>query len=63
MSDEKMKSEYTDEKQRYAVCVTQLATEKISFDYDDTLTTSRGFELAKSLIGQVNKSMWWMPWR
>ena len=54
MSDEKMKSEYTDEQQRYAVCVTQLATEKISFDYDDTLSTDKGFELAKKLIEQGN---------
>ena len=34
MSNEKMKTEYPDEQQRYAICITQLATEKISFDFE-----------------------------
>lgn len=49
MSDEKMKSEYNEE-QRLAVCYTQLAKEKISFDYDGTLTTAKGLDKAKSLM-------------
>ena len=50
MSDEKMKSEYPTE-QRYAVCKNQvnLARLRISFDFDDTLNTKKGFELANSL--------------
>jgi hypothetical protein len=54
-----------DEKQRYAVCVhtwdthsrealnnykKTFAKQKVSFDYDDTLSTKKGFELAMSLI-------------
>jgi len=53
MSDEKMKDEY-DTEQRYAVCEsafkTKLAKQKISFDYDGTLSTKKGFDLAKELI-------------
>lgn len=49
MSDEKMKYEYNEE-QRLAVCYTQFAKEKISFDYDGTLTTAKGLEKAKSLM-------------
>jgi len=49
MSDEKMKSEYNEE-QRLAVCYTQLAKPKISFDYDGTLTNSKGLEKAKALM-------------
>ena len=52
MSDEKMKSEYTDESQRYAVCVIQLESYIISFDYDDTLSTKKGKELAKKFISE-----------
>lgn len=48
MSDEKMK-EY-DTEQRMAICTTQLAGLKISFDFDGTLSTKKGFELAKKLI-------------
>jgi hypothetical protein len=48
MSDEKMKSEYNEE-QRLAVCYTQLAKPKISFDYDGTLTTAKGLDKAKAL--------------
>lgn len=51
MVDEKMKAEFTDSLQRLAVCSNQynLATEKISFDYDDTFSTSKGFDLAMKL--------------
>ena len=53
MSDEKMKSEYSEE-QRSAICYesfrTKLAGEKISFDYDGTLSTERGKQRAESLI-------------
>jgi len=53
MSDEKMKDEY-DTEQRYAVCEnafkTKLARQRISFDYDGTLSTKKGFDLAKELI-------------
>jgi hydroxymethylpyrimidine pyrophosphatase-like HAD family hydrolase len=53
MSDEKMKSEYNEE-QRAAVCYdsfrTKLAGDKISFDYDGTLSTARGKQRAESLI-------------
>jgi len=53
MSNEKMKSEY-DQEQRIAVCsssFTELADgQKISFDYDGTLSTTKGTELAKRLI-------------
>lgn len=50
MSDEQMKSEFKDEAQRFAVCTTKLATEVISFDYDGTLSTDKGKELAKGFI-------------
>ena len=53
ISDEKMKSEYNDE-QRLAVCYTQLAKEKISFDYDGTLTTKKGLEKAQSLMANAD---------
>ena len=50
VANEKMKSEYPDIEQRLAVCSSSfeesLATEKISFDYDDTLSTDKGLELA-----------------
>jgi hypothetical protein len=53
MSDEKMVSEYPQE-QRAAVCRSafeeKLAGEKISFDYDGTLSTLKGTELAQRLI-------------
>jgi len=51
MSDPKMVSEY-DQDQRYAVCrdAYNLAGEKISFDYDDTFSTKKGFDRAVSLI-------------
>ena len=50
MSDEKMKTEYTDEAQRYAVCVTQFAPERVSFDWDGTGSTSKGKEMIQSFI-------------
>lgn len=53
MADEKMKSEYKED-QRSAICYdayrTKLAGEKISFDYDGTLSTERGKQRAESLI-------------
>jgi hypothetical protein len=52
MSDEQMKSEFPDEAQRFAVCQTKLATEIVSFDYDGTLSTDKGKELAKDLISK-----------
>ena len=50
MTDSKMQ-EYTKE-QRLAVCYDafKLAAEKISFDFDDTLNTKKGTELAMRLI-------------
>lgn len=53
MSDSKMVSEY-DKEQRAAVCSStyaeKLAGEKISFDYDGTFSTQKGFDRAISLI-------------
>ena len=59
MSDEKMKNEYSDDRQRYSICKTsftntRLAGLKISFDYDGTLSTKKGTELAKKLIEDNN---------
>lgn len=47
MSDEKMKSEF-DTEQRYAICVDALkfATNKISFDFDGTINTDKGLQMA-----------------
>jgi len=50
MSDEKMKSEYTDEDQRYAVCASQFAAEKVSFDWDGTGSTAKGKEMIQEYI-------------
>lgn len=52
MSDEQMKSEFEDEAQRYAVCHTKFASEIVSFDYDGTLSTDKGKEIAKDLIAK-----------
>lgn len=54
MSDEKMKSEFPDSMQRLAVCNRQanLASEKVSFDYDGTLSTAKGLDLALKLKEQ-----------
>ena len=53
MSDEKMVNEYPSE-QRAAICRTafeeKLATEKVSFDYDGTLSTSKGTNLAINYV-------------
>jgi len=55
MADSKMTEEYEVD-QRYAVCQdafkTKLAGEKISFDFDGTLSTKRGYEKAKQLINE-----------
>ena len=55
MADSKMTEEYEIE-QRYAVCQdafkTKLAGEKISFDFDGTLSTKKGYEKAKQLINE-----------
>ena len=52
MLDHVMINEY-DISQRSAICQdaynTKLANEKISFDYDGTLSTKKGFDLAKKL--------------
>ena len=56
MSDEKMIKEY-DQEQRAAICqtaFTELASMKISFDYDGTLSTKKGTELAKRLKDEGN---------
>jgi len=50
MSDEKMKEEYPDEQQRYAVCASNFAAEKVSFDWDGTGSTAKGKELIQSYI-------------
>lgn len=53
MSDEKMVQEYPTE-QRAAICRSafeeKLAAEKVSFDYDETLTTAKGMKLAINYI-------------
>ena len=50
MSDDKMVSEYEGIDQRLAVCSQSyeenLAQEKVSFDFDDTLNTQKGLDLA-----------------
>lgn len=56
MSDAEMKSKHSDDKERYAVCqafYVEYAADKISFDYDDTLSTARGKELAKHQQGTL----------
>lgn len=53
MSDDKMVSEY-DQEQRTAICRStyseHLASEKISFDYDGTFSTQKGFDRAVKLV-------------
>lgn len=55
MSDDKMISEY-DTGQRAAVCRSafevKMASEKVSFDYDETLTTEKGMRLAEEWISK-----------
>jgi hypothetical protein len=56
MGDSQMLSEFPENDQRYAVCQSKLETYaavKISFDYDGTLSTAKGKELAKSLDGDI----------
>lgn len=56
MGDSQMQSEFPENEQRYAVCQSKLDTYgavKISFDYDGTLSTAKGKELAKSLDGDL----------
>ena len=63
MSDPEPMGKYPDEAQRYAVCKSifdgplvayrrAFAPEKISFDYDETLSTEKGMELAKQWISK-----------
>ncbi len=54
MDDDKIKNDYPDNMQRYAVCQSiytneKMAVKKISFDFDETLNTTEGKELAKRL--------------
>ena len=55
MSDEKMVAEY-DTEQRAAICQStfkeHLASEKVSFDYDGTLSTEKGYQRAEQFINQ-----------
>lgn len=54
MSDSEMKTKHNDYNERYAVCKSffvEYEAEKISFDYDDTLSTERGKQLAKHQQG------------
>jgi hypothetical protein len=55
MGDEKMVSEY-DTEQRAAVCRSafeeKMASEKVSFDYDETLSTVKGMRLAEEWINK-----------
>ena len=53
MDDDKMKNDFPDNMQRYSVCQSiytneKMAVKKISFDFDETLNTTEGKELAKS---------------
>jgi hypothetical protein len=52
MADAVMIQEYPNEQQRLAVCASniKLAKQRISFDYDGTISTKKGTELAKQLI-------------
>ena len=59
MADKDMNNEYPSSSERYAVCSgiykTEMASkEKISFDYDGTLSTDKGKQLAKKLISEGN---------
>ena len=67
MIEQERVDSFPDESQRYAVCQRVWETharealslykksfvnQKISFDYDDVLSTKRGYELAQSLIAK-----------
>lgn len=55
MSDDKMVSEYPQD-QRLAICRSafeeKMASEKVSFDYDETLSTIKGMQLAEEWISK-----------
>lgn len=55
MTDDKMVSEY-DTEQRAAVCRSafeeKMASEKVSFDYDETLSTVKGMQMAEEWINK-----------
>ena len=55
MGDDKMVNEYPQD-QRAAVCRSafeeKMASEKVSFDYDDTLSTANGLKLAEEWINK-----------
>jgi len=54
LSDSEMKSKHPEFNERFAVCKSffvEYEAEKISFDYDDTLSTERGKQLAKHQQG------------
>lgn len=56
MSDTEMKSKHPDFNERYAVCqafYTELETSKTSFDYDGTLSTTKGKEIANRVRGDI----------
>lgn len=56
MADSEMIQKHPDQKERYAVCQSffiEYIEDKVSFDYDDTLSTERGKELAKHQSGTL----------
>ena len=56
MSDSEMKSKHPDFNERYAVCqafYTELETSKTSFDYDGTLSTEKGKQIAHRVRDNV----------
>ena len=56
MGDSQMIGEFPEQNQRYVVCQSKLnvySAVKISFDYDGTLSTEKGKELAKKLDGDI----------
>ena len=56
MSDNEMKVKHPDFNERYAVCqafYTELETSKTSFDYDGTLSTNKGKEIANRVRGDI----------
>lgn len=56
MSDDKAKRERPDNLARLVYCTkiyeSEMAAEKISFDYDETLTTQKGMQKAKEYINK-----------
>lgn len=56
MIDNEMNSKHTNEKERYAVCQSfwkNSSTDKISFDYDGTLSTNKGKDIASATAGEI----------